>query len=66
MKKVLVFAVNTATGNKVCYIYREPIDEILKGYESVVVWAKDLLSLCCDIEVVDAIVVDDIAVRCFI
>lgn len=66
MKKVLVFAVDTVTGNKVCYIYREPVDEILVRYASVVEWAIDLLSLCNGIKVTDAIVVDDIAIRCLI
>ena len=65
MKKVLVIAVFTATGEKVCYIFREPVDLIQERYKSVIEWAKDIYRDCNDLEVVDAIV-DDVAIRCLI
>lgn len=66
MKKVLVFAVITGTGEKVCYIYREYIDSIQVRYTSVVEWARDVFRGCNNIEIVDAIVVDNVAIRCLI
>lgn len=66
MKKVLVFVVYTNTGEKACYIYREYVDSIEERYTSVIEWAKEIFKGCEFLEVVDAIVVDDVAIRCLI
>lgn len=62
MKKILVFAVDTATGKDFCAVYNEDVDAILKVHATIDEWARYIFKGCKYTEVAATMVVDYIRI----
>lgn len=62
MKRIIVFAVDTAVGKDFCAIYNEDVDAILKVHASIDEWARYIFAGCKHVLVKYSLVVDYIRI----
>lgn len=58
MKKILIFAVDTASGKEFCSIYQEDVDSILNLFSTIDDWARYIYAGCKFVKVKSTVVVD--------
>ena len=62
MKRILIFAVDTASGKDFCAIYNEDVDAILKLHATIDDWARCIFAGCKNTLVKYSLVVDYIRI----